>query len=60
VLKLQWEKQDMHMGFWWKNLKERDHLEDLGVDGRKIFLFDFLELRHECMELICLAQDADQ
>jgi hypothetical protein len=20
--------------FWWGNLRERDHLEDLGVDGR--------------------------
>jgi hypothetical protein len=20
--------------FWWINLRERDHLEDLGVDGR--------------------------
>ena len=21
---------------WWKNLRERDHLQDLGVDGRII------------------------
>ena len=24
----------MHIGFWWGNLMERGHLEDLGVDGR--------------------------
>jgi len=23
----------VYTGFWWGNLKERDHLEDLGVDG---------------------------
>jgi hypothetical protein len=26
----------IHKGFWWGNLGERDHLEDLGVDGRII------------------------
>jgi len=25
----------VHRGFWWGNLKEKDHLEDLGVDGLK-------------------------
>jgi len=27
----------MHTGFWWGNLRERCHLEELGVD-RKIVL----------------------
>jgi hypothetical protein len=27
---------EVHMGFWWGNLREKDHLEGLGVDGRII------------------------
>ena len=26
----------MPIGFWWRNLRERDHLEDPGVAGRII------------------------
>jgi hypothetical protein len=26
----------MHTGLWWGNLKERDHLEDLGADEDNI------------------------
>jgi hypothetical protein len=27
---------EMHKGFWWGNLRERDQLEDLGIDLRII------------------------
>jgi hypothetical protein len=27
---------EVHTGFWWGNLRERDHLEDSDVDGRII------------------------
>jgi hypothetical protein len=26
-----WGKREMHIGFWYENLKERDYLEDPGV-----------------------------
>ena len=31
----------MCTGFWWGNLRERDHLEDSGVDGRIILRWTF-------------------
>jgi hypothetical protein len=27
-----WETAEVHIGFWWGDMKERIHLEDLGVD----------------------------
>ena len=35
------ETGEVHAGFWWDNLRERDHLQDLDVDGRIIFKWIF-------------------
>jgi hypothetical protein len=29
-------RREAYIGFWWGNLRERDHLGDPGVDGRII------------------------
>jgi len=31
----------MSAGFWWGNLRKRDHLEGLGVDGRMLLKWIF-------------------
>jgi len=47
-------------GFWWRNLRERDHLEDPGVDGRILRIkMDFQEVGSEVMDWIDLALDRD-
>jgi hypothetical protein len=35
------ENIEVYTGFWWGNLRERDHLEDPGVDGRVILRWIF-------------------
>jgi hypothetical protein len=29
-----WGTKEMHMGVWWGQLRERDHSEYLGIDGK--------------------------
>ena len=36
-----WGTAEVYTGFWWGNLRERDHLEDRGVDGRIILIWIF-------------------
>jgi len=35
---------EVHMGFWWGKLVERDHLDDLGVDGNDNVKLDLQEI----------------
>jgi len=48
-----WEIGEVHTGFGWGNLRERGHLENLGVGVRII-------LRWSCRKWIGLAQDGDR
>jgi hypothetical protein len=49
----------VHTGFWWGNLKERDHLTDPGIDGRIILRWILRKCERD-MDWIDLAQDRDR
>jgi len=36
-----WGRGETYTGFWWGNLRERDHLYDPGIDGRIILRWIF-------------------
>ena len=50
---------EVYTGFWWGNLRERDHLKDPGVEGDNIKM-DLQELGCGGMDWIDLAQDRDK
>jgi hypothetical protein len=49
---------EMHAGFVWGNMKERDHLENLVIDGR-IILNSFKDVGWIGVEWIYFIQDKD-
>jgi hypothetical protein len=49
----------VHIGFWWKDLKERDRLENLHLEERIILKWIF-RMWDRGMEWIDLAQDRDR
>ena len=58
-LKHVWGRGEAYTGVWWWNLRERDHLEDAGVDGRIILRWIFKK-SYGGMDWIELAQDRDR
>jgi len=36
-----WRTGEVHKGFWWLELRERDYLEDMGRDGRVLLRWIF-------------------
>jgi hypothetical protein len=55
-----WEGGETCTGFWWESLKEKDHLEDQGVDGRMGSKWILGRLVGWGVEWIQLAQDRDR
>ena len=45
--------------FWWRNRKERDHLEDVSVEGMTVLKYIFKGIGREGANWIDLAQDMD-
>ena len=43
---------EVHIGFWWGNLRDKDHLEDLGIDRIVLtWIFEFLRNKIGMYEL---------
>jgi len=49
----------VHTGFLWKNLREREHLKDDGIDVRTI-LQSIFKKQNRAMDWIDLALDMDR
>jgi hypothetical protein len=53
------ERGEVYRGFWWRNLRDRDHLEDQGLDGKIILRWIFRKWFGD-MDWIELAQNRDR
>jgi len=55
-----WGKGEGCTGFWWGDLRERDHWGGPDTDGRIILRWIFQEVGGGCEDWIELAQDRDR
>jgi hypothetical protein len=55
-----WGRNEMHTGFWWVNLKERDNFQDLGVDGSMILKWVMNKILWESVDWSHLAEDTQK
>lgn len=49
----------VYTAFWWENLREGDHMEEISVDGRIILKLSFWDLDGLGVDWIGLARDRD-
>jgi hypothetical protein len=54
------ERREMYTGFWWRNLRERDHLEDPGVRWKDNIKMDLHKVGCEGKGWIDLALKMDR
>jgi len=52
-----WETGEVYTGFWRGDLRKRDHLKDIGIDGRIILNWTLKKWDGGGMGLTDLAQD---
>jgi len=50
------QRAERQTGFWRRNLRERDNMEGLGIDGRIILKWMLKEIGWDIMEWVYLAQ----
>jgi len=50
----------VHTGFWWGNQRERDHVEDPGIDGMIVLSWIFRKRNGGGMDWFDLAEDRDR
>jgi hypothetical protein len=54
-----WGRRDVYTGFWWGNLRDRDHSEDTRRRWEDNIKMDIRDVRRGGMDWIYMAQDKD-